>query len=134
MAEDRGQTFSQYVAQELALEGKRRGVLQKDIAKAAGITPTHLSHVLAGRKGPITVEVLVRAAERVGVEPKEIVAAAYGRLVRDFGSAESAASTGEHLTASDEIRLGRDPGVGVSLDDEPDRASAPRARARGSRG
>lgn len=80
---EREREFSRLVARELAAEAKRQNVLQRDLAKAAGISAEHLSHAIGGRKAPLTVGVLVRAAERLGLDPKVIVERAYARLSAD---------------------------------------------------
>lgn len=81
MSEDeRGREFSRLVAVELAAEAKRRGVKQKDLAVAAGITAVHFSHAVNGRKGALTVAVVMLASEHLGVTPQVIVERAYLHL------------------------------------------------------
>ena len=72
--------FSRLVAIELVSEGKRRGVTQKQIAAAAGIGAPQLSYYVAGVRGLLTVGTLVRAAERLGINPETIVERAYAAL------------------------------------------------------
>lgn len=77
---DRGKEFSRLVAIELASEGKRLGITQKDIASAAGIAAPQMSFYISGAKGSITVATLLRAAEYLGISPDIIVERAYDVL------------------------------------------------------
>lgn len=86
METQREREFSRLTAVQMAAAAKQRKVTQQDLARAAGITPEHLSHVIAGRKGLLNVGVLLRAAERLGLDPQLIVERAYEDLVRTLGA------------------------------------------------
>lgn len=77
---DRQTTFSMYVAQELAAECARHGVLKQDLAKAAGFGPQQFSYYQKGQRGLMTVGMVVRACEFLDVNPKDVVGRAYDRL------------------------------------------------------
>ena len=76
----RDREFAKLVAIELQAEGKAKGILQKDIADAAGIGKVQFSYYIRGTRGSMTVATLVKAAERLGVSPQVIVARAYAKL------------------------------------------------------
>jgi len=80
---DRDREFSRLVAVEIVAEGKRRGVTQKQIAVAAGIGAPQLSYYVAGVRGLLTVGTLLRAAERLGINPEVIVQRAYDVLLSE---------------------------------------------------
>ena len=80
---DRGKEFARLVAIELATEGKRRGVTQRELALAAGVGAVQFSYYTAGTRGDMTVATLMRAAERLGIDPDVIVARAYALLPQD---------------------------------------------------
>ena len=84
--DERDRHFTMLVAQELVAQGKRRPgvrVRQLDIAAAMGVTAEHFSHVVNGRKGHITVGMLLRAADLLGMDPHVIVERAYAQLMSD---------------------------------------------------
>lgn len=85
-AHERAKRFATLVSLELAAEVKRRGTTQAAMSKAAGISPQHFSHTTAGRKGALPLDVMMRAAEFLGVDPEEIVARAYARLTDELGT------------------------------------------------
>lgn len=80
---ERERRFSQLIAQEISAAAKRAGLRQKDIAEAIGVHPVHFSHAVGGRKGLLTVGALMHAAEKLGMDPQEIVARAYALLQRE---------------------------------------------------
>jgi len=90
MATDRGKEFARLVAVELVAEGKRRGITQKEIAEAAGVGEQQMSYYVHGQRGAMTTSALGAAAERLGVDPQQIVASAYKALLRQEGPATTA--------------------------------------------
>lgn len=90
---DRAKEFARLVAIELAAEGKRLGVTQRELALASGIGAVQFSYYVAGTRGEMTVATLVKAAERLRIDPGVIVGRAYA-VLRDMdatGSQDSAA-------------------------------------------
>lgn len=77
---DRGREFSRLIAIELSAEGKRKGITQKQIAAAMGITPEQVSYYVNGKRGVMTVGSLLLASERLGIDPEVIVDRAYAAL------------------------------------------------------
>lgn len=104
--DQRDRHFTMLVAQELIAQGKRQPgarVRQLDIAAAMGVTPEHFSAVARGRKGHITVGMLLRAAEFLGFDPHVIVERAYAELVAaDAADASMSDPGGYVLAARDE--------------------------------
>jgi len=77
---DRDREFSKLVAIELAAEGRRINIKQKEIAAAAGISEQQFSYYVAGTRGSMTVATLLKAAEHLGIDPDVIVERAYEKL------------------------------------------------------
>lgn len=68
------------VARELAAECKRKGITQKEVARAAGFGAEQFSYYLRGSRGSITVAMVIRAAEHLGARPEEIIERAYAAM------------------------------------------------------
>lgn len=89
---DRAHEFSRLVAVQLATEGRRLRITQRAIAEAAGVGAVQFSYYVKGVRGVMTVGTLLRAAERLGLDPQLIVGRAYEDLVRTMGAPPATAT------------------------------------------
>lgn len=82
--------FSALIAAELVAIGKPKGVRQKQIAEAIGVKEPQMSLYVKGTRGIMTTGHLVAACELLGVDPHDVVKAAYAKLLRaDYALAAS---------------------------------------------
>lgn len=80
--------FSALVAAELVAIGKPRGIRQKEIAAAMGISEATMSLYVSGKRGILTTGNLIAACDLLAVSPHDVVAVAYAKLDRpDSGGA-----------------------------------------------
>lgn len=80
--------FSALVALELVSRAKKQGLKQKDVAAAIGVTVTHMSQLVHGKRGPMTVGQLLAGSRLVGADPQAIIKVAYEDLLVERSSEE----------------------------------------------
>lgn len=77
-----GPSFSRLVADAMA----RRGLGLRELCRRAGLDPSFVSKVLAGKRNPPSEEEpLRRVAEALGLDPVEVIVSA-GRIPTDWGA------------------------------------------------
>lgn len=81
---DRGLIFGKYVGLELKGAIISRGNTAAGVAKSLGHSQSAFTNWLNG-KVQIPISVVVNASEVIGIEPSQIIDAAYDRLVYEFG-------------------------------------------------
>lgn len=81
----RGRRFSELVGVELRAAFARRGLSQTKVAKTLGHSQTAYSRWL-NAKTPMPIETLLSTCELIGIEPQEIMDAAYRHLVEEMGT------------------------------------------------
>ncbi|WP_158609491.1 helix-turn-helix domain-containing protein [Cellulomonas triticagri] len=89
---ERAEVFTRLVGLELKGRIVSRGFTAQQVARAGGRSPAAFSRWLNG-KVEIPLAVLCESCEIIGVDPKDVVEAAYGRLGAEGRSAPPAGAT-----------------------------------------
>jgi len=93
---DRGAKFAAYLGAQITGDAKTSGLTVKALAARMGIDRSQLDRYLKGTR-PMPASIVGWAAEAIGENPRDIVARAYERFIRDHGVPEAPDATTDDL-------------------------------------
>lgn len=99
--------FSALVAAELVSIGKVKGIRQKQIADAMGVSASQMSLYVSGKRGLMTTGHLLAACELLGAKPQAVVKAAHAKLTPATVDAGATGEVAPAPTVADDLATRR---------------------------